>query len=342
MADRVTGLGQTLKEHRLQNGEVTIADACKRASERLKGAERGKYELGELKIESSSLMVSDSGEVLAEMDEFSWGLFAKLLNIPLPYLLRLGSAMRALNVNYWLQSCHDKEVELVLRDGELLDIKEGMEIEQGDVLDILNRAVPGGIIIRASNPTNAVMWDVLDTRRRYEASFGSWVPGMRVVVKEGLNAPDVAPIFVNEESCGTIECADYFDKLNIKSLSYNDILHVIAERVTDCVNCSDSLFGAYRGIEREDVPNARRRVALYCREHNIPDRVRKYAVSAYDESGLARGEFGDIISVFSTLGFSEEVKPASERKLQKLAGHIVTKAHGEDRCEKCDALSVEA
>lgn len=341
MADNLTGLGMTLKEHRLQNGEVTVADACRRASERLRGATRERYELGALKVDGSQLVVAESGEAVCQMDEYSWGLFAKLLNIPLPYLLRLGAKMRALNVNYWLQSYHDKEVELVYRDGELLELKEGMEVEQGDVLEILNRVVPGGTIVRASNPTNAVMWDVVDERRKYEADRGSWVPGMRVVVKDGLNAPEITPIFVSEDSCGTIECAEHFDKLNIKSLGYNDILHVIGERMTDCVNCADGLFNAYRRIERETVPNARRRIALYCKENGIPERVGKYATSLYEDAPNSRGDFGNIISVFSTLGFSEEVKPASERKLQKLAGHIVTKAHAEDRCDKCDNLTVD-
>lgn len=341
MADKLTGLGMTIKEHRAQNGEVTIADACQRAAERFRGAKREKVELGQLNVTGSELVMGESGEVIAEMDDYAWGLFCKLLNIPQPYLNRLGSKMRAMNVNYWLTSYHDKEVVLVHRDGELLDIKEGIVIEQSDVLDILNRAVPGGIILRASNPTNAVMWDIVDTRRRYEGDGGWWVPGMRVVVKEGLNAPDISPIFVSEDSCGTIECAECFDKLNIKSLGYSDILHVIAERVTDCVNCADGLFRTYRDIEGEAVPNTRRRVTHYCNEHGIPERVGKYAVAACDDAGLVNGDFGDIIAVFSNLGFADEVKPSSERKLQKLAGHIVTKAHSEDRCDKCDALSVE-
>lgn len=340
MADSLTGLGFTLKEYRLQNGEVSVAEACRKASERMRGATTGRFELGQLNVDGGSLVDSESGEVLCQMDEFAWSLFAKLLSIPLPYLMRLGQKMRAINVNYWLASYHDKEVELTYRDGELLKVKEGVEIERGDILELLNSVVPGGVILRASNPTNAVMWDVIDTRKRYDSDRGHWVPGMRVVVKEGLNAPDVTPIFVSEESCGTIECADYFDKLNIKSLGYGDILRVVAERMADCVNCADSLFSSYRKIEGDEVPNTRRRILLYCREHGVPSRVERYAVSAYDGSGLVSGDFGNIISVFSTLGFSNEVKPASERKLQKLAGHIVTKAYSEERCDKCDSLSV--
>ena len=341
MADRITGLGATLKEFRLQSGEVTIADACRRASERLKGAERRRVELGQLKVQDASLVDTSDGDVVCQMDEFSWGLFAKLLNIPLPYLLRLGAKMRALNANYWLGLHHDKEIEIVFRDGELLEVKDGMEVEKGDILDLLNHIVPGGSILRASSGTNSVIWDVIDERRKYSGRDAVWVPGMRVVVRDGLNAPEINPMFVSTSSCGSIECAEYFEKLNIKSLGYNDILHVVGERMSDCVNCADSLFNSYKRIESEEVPNTRRRIALYCRENAVPDRVRKYAVSAYDESGLVRGDFGAIISVFSTLGFSEEVKPASERKLQKLAGHIVTKAHSEERCDKCDALSVE-
>ena len=116
---------------------------------------------------------------------------------------------------------------------------------------------------------------------------------------------------------------------------------MVNERICDCVNARDHLFGMYEKMSREIVPNTRRRVALYCREHNVPDRVKSYALNQFDDLGLSTGSFGDIIALFGTLGFVDEVKQSSERKLQKLAGHIVTKSAGEDRCQACDSLAVE-
>lgn len=337
--DKTTNLGMTIKEYRVQNGEVSIDDACRRASERMRGAKKEIVELGSLSVDGGSLSVD--GKVVANMDDFAWTMFAKLLDIPTPYLMRLGTGMREANVGYWLDVYRDKEVSIVYRDMELVDMSDGVEVQESDVLDILNARVPGGIILRAFSQTNSVVWDVVDLRKVYAGSYDTYFPGMRVVVKKGLNAPEVSPIFVSENSCGTIECADYFDKLNIKSMSYGDILRLVSERVIDCTCCMDGLFEAFKKVEGEEVRNPRRRVALYCREHGIPSRIRSYCLERLDGARLRSTTYSNIIALFSTIGFVDEVKQSSERKLQKLAGHIITKAKTESRCSACDSLEVE-
>ena len=337
--DKTTNLGMTMKEYRIQNGEVSISEACKRASERMRGATRMNVELGSVSVSDNILSVN--GEIVANMDDFAWTLFASLLNIPAPYLMRLGNKMRAANVEYWLDAYKDKQVSMVVKDMELVELVDGMEISQADILDILNKVVPDGIMLRAFSQTNSVVWDVVDIRKAHVGRYDTYFHGMRVVVKKGLNAPEVSPIFVSENSCGTIECADYFDRLNIKSMTYGDILRLVSERMIDCLMCADGLFEAFKKIESEEVPYPKRRVTLYCREHGISDRVKSYAVNRLEEACLRSANYGNIIGLFSTIGFFDEVKQSSERKLQKLAGHIITKAKTESRCSACDSLEVE-
>lgn len=336
--DKTTGLGQTVSERRADGGEMSLEDACIASAERMRDAVRMRTELGQIKVSDGRILLSD--EDIAGVDDVAWGIFAKLLQIPLPYLKRLGSKMRALNVNYWLEQYHDKEAVVTYRNGELIEISDGIEIEKGDILDILYGAMPDGTIFNAIAQTNSVIWDVIDWSRSYGGDE-KFVPGMRVVVKEGLNAPEVVPIFMSFDSCGIIECAETFEPINIKSLGYNDILHVVGERISDCINFSDGLFAAYGKVKDVDIPNARRRIRHYCEEHNLPKRVQAYALGTFDDAGLSNCNYGNIIGLFSTLGFIDEVKQSSARKLQRLAGHIVTKAMSEDRCEKCDALTLE-
>lgn len=332
-------MGMSLDEWRVQHGTVTLSDACREEALRYKGSESKRAELGSISFENSVMFVGF--DAFADMDDYAWTLFAKLLDIPIPYLLRLSSRMRASNVEYWLGVNSDKEVCMVVKDMELVELRDGMEISKGDVLDMLLSEMPMGEVMSAFSQSNAVVWDVIDTSRSYESETGVFIPGMRVVVKDGLNAPDISPIFVCKETCSVFECADILPKINIKSLGYSDILHVISNRISDCSKIAGQIFNMYRKVESIDVPEPKRRVALYCKEHGVSDRVRSYAISTFDESGLSEATLGDIIALFGGLGHLNEVKQASARRLQKLCGHIVTHAAGESRCGVCDSLAVD-
>lgn len=329
-----------MREFRIQNGEVTLADACREASSRFDGATRQTVMLGDLATDEKRLAIY--GEAVASLDDYAWQLLAKLLGIPVPYMCRMGSGMRSVNVNYWLSAYSDKEATLIYRSGSLLDAIDGVEISAADMLDAAYSAVPDGIVLRAWSQTNSTIWDIVDIGRHYESARDVYYPGMRVVLKKGLNAPEIVPILVADSSCGTIECADRFEPLNIKSMGYGDIMRMVSERVRAVMSSHDALFGAMGDIEGVDVPSPRRRIALYCREHAVPGRVTDKAISIFDDTGLDSASYGDIIGLFSTLGFLDGVKRASDRKMQRLAGHIVTRALSEKRCAVCDSLDVGA
>ena len=318
-----------------------MSQACKEAAARMMGSVRRTIELGCMAVDEKTL-IDEDGSPIVVLDDCAWQILAKLLGIPVPYMNKLGLGMRVINVNYWLNVFGDKEVLLVYRDNELLDIIDGVEISISDMLDIIYSVLPDGEVFRVWNQTNATVFDVVDFNRHYDSSRDVYFPGMRVVLKNGLNAPELSPIFVADSSCGTIECADRFEPLNIKSMGYGDIIRMVRERAVAVMGSHDRLFDCMREMEREEVPNPRRRISLYCSEHAVPRRISDKALAVFDDSGLSSMVYGDIIGLFSTLGFADGVRRSGDTRMQRLAGHIITKALGEKRCPTCDALDAGA
>ena len=322
----------------MKNGSMELARVCMAESERYKGARFFETEMGDIAIDSGSMYIG--GEELCSMDEYGWQLFAKLLDIPTPYMSRMGGDLRTANVMGWLRRFADKSVSGAVKDGYLIELNAGLEISKGDVLEILLREMPLGEVLSAFSQSNSTILDIANPVQIYEGEDGFFVPGVRVVLKSGLNAPEFSPILVEESTSAVIEFGEYFCKLNIKSLSYNDILNVIASRVRECVKCADDIFHIYRGAECGSIKDVRRRVSWLCRENGLPPRVESYAVGRIDELGLCDATNGDIIALFGLLGYINEVKQSSARKSQRIAGHIAMRYGAEHRCSKCDALEI--
>lgn len=335
MGDRVTGLGQTIDAYELMNGIVSITDAYKYMKDKEDGAQHLTCQMADLSIDNGSLLYK--GDSISLLSDDGYEKLCKLLNIPTPYLLRLPHKMRKLNIEYWFDAMGDKEVSMTYKDGELLEIFDGWDIKITDIMGIFMDCMPQGSIFKVSNQANSTIFDMYDENIWFETEYDMYFGGIRLVHRKGLKAPDIVPIFLNANSCGIIECSTYLEKLSIKNLSYKDIMQVIRERVSNCLDALPHLFHMFESIAEQRILNPHRRIALYCREHNVPERVRSYALASYDESGLTDADFEVLIDLFSSLGYANEVKQASERKLQQLAGYIIIKAHGENRCDKCDS-----
>ena len=336
MSDRVTGFGQTIDDYELMNGRMTLADACKAISEKEAGANYLTCPMGELSIDNGSLL-HNNDIISSFLSNDEYEKLCGLLNIPTAYLLRLSPKMRKLNIEYWFDQYDEKEVSLSYKDGQLLDIVDGLDIKLQDVLGILLESMPDAVIFRVSSQLNSTMFDIYDESMSFDTEYDTYFGGIRLVHRKGFNAPDISPIFLNVNSCGIIECSEYIEKMQIKNLTYKDILQVIREHVGICADALPSLFHAFESIAAQKISNPHRRIALYCREHNVPERVRSYALSSFDETGLQDADFEILVDLFSSLGYANEIKLASERKLQKLAGYIIVKARGEHRCDKCDS-----
>ena len=335
MSDRVTGFGQTIDEYEMVNGIVELRDAYIRLVDIEEGAVTVQCRMRELSIDDGALQYN--GEHIVFLDDEGYGKICKLLRIPTPYILRLNKPLKKVNIEYWFDFFKDKEVSVTYKNGELIEITDGIEIKLLDLLDMLNALLPEGRIFRTYAQTNAVVFDVYSEDYSFDTENDTFFGGIRLVYKKGLKAPDISPIFINVNSCGIIECSAYLEKLIIKNLSYKDILRVIQERFENCIDALGSLFHVFQDMAGDIVPNPHRRIALYCREHGMPDRVRSYALSSFDESGLQSATYEQLIGLFSVLGYTDEVKQASERRLQQLAGYIISKAKSEHRCGKCDA-----
>lgn len=335
MSDRVTGFGQTIDEYEMMNGVVPLSDAYEAIIEKEKGAHSLSCRMSELSIEDGAL--AHNGEPISLLSNDGYGKLCNLLNIPTAYLLRLPKQMKKMNIEYWFDAFGDKEVSLKYKEGELLEIADGTDIKVQDVLGILVALMPDALIFRTSNQVNSTIFDIYDENISFDTEYDTYFGGIRLVHKKGLNAPDISPIFLNVNSCGIIECSAYLEKMVIKNLSYKDILQVIRERFSNCIDALPLLFHVFESMASQPVPNPHRRIALYCREHNIPERVRSYALSSFDESGREEADYEVLIDLFSSLGYANEIKQSSERRLQQLAGYIIVKARGEHRCDKCDS-----
>ena len=343
MADRLTGLGQSVEEYLVLNGDVTLSDLYYGAVKHYDGSRTDIVQMGELRVDDDVLEVLPDVKVL--LDESAWEKVCELLRIPFAYMKRLSKYMRKVNAEFWFDHDADKDVTVISKGDLLVDIRADMEISMVDVLAIMDSVVDGAKVFRSVHKKNSTIIDVFDERVSFDmGTLGSnrvYYGGLRVEVKDGLKAPAISPMLIDEDSCSVVEFGQFLEPLNIKSLSYDDILSVIEERMDNCYGAVPRLAETMNHIWDEDVPNPRRRLQLYCREHGIPERVRAYILDRFDESGFDKATFGDIIGLFGVMGYVNEVKQSSELKLQQLAGYIVMKAHTERRCKACDATLVE-
>jgi hypothetical protein len=249
--------------------------------------------------------------------------------------------MRNENISYWIERYQDKSIDIKTKDGPLIEMKDDIRIEMADVISILNDICPLGYIFNVINQTNSTSMDIIRMDSGTEVDEVGYLGGIRVNIRHGLVAPDISTIIMNESSCAIIDCAPYLDKLTIKGLTYDDILRVIRERLQNCFDSVPSLISSFASIADDSIPNAHHRISLYCREHGLPERVRSYALSTFDDTGLETATYGDIINLFGVLGYIDEIKESSSRKLQRLAGYIVIKTSGEQRCHNCDSVIIE-
>lgn len=340
MSDRVTGLGQTIDDYEMMNGEVYLGDIIAQIKLVYEGTKTDTVELYQLEIDDDILTHPSLGQMV-HLEDDDYEKLCKVVNIPSKYILKLNKRMRKMNLEYWFEEMEDSEVTITYRSDQIIEIKDHDEIKPLDVLEIVRGAMPNAKIFKVTNQTNSQIYDIYDEDARYFTENDSYYGGLRIVLKKGLNAPDISPIFLNMGSCGIIECSTYLEKIIIKSLTYKDILRVIQERVVNCIEAAPMLFNAFEKMCVEKVEQPHRRIALYCREHAVPDRIKAYALQRFDEACLQTTTYEDIICLFSVIGYVEEVKQASERKMQQLAGYIIVKAKGEKRCSHCDATLIE-
>lgn len=337
MSDRLTGLGQTIDSYESVNGSLTLRDAYKKVCDAFDGCFSTVCQMGDLEIGDDCSLICN-GESVALLDNAGYSLICKALKMPTPYILRLPKSLKKTNIEYWLSLNEEKDVSIKSKGGDLIEFRCDVEIELMDILEIAYAEMPNAKVFRTLAQTNAVVFDVYDEGVSFDTDFDTYFGGLRLVCKKGLNAPEISPILINANSCGIIDFADAVEKLNIKNLSYSDILVLIDGAVKSCVNALPGLFSRFASLRNEVIENPHRRIALYCRENNLPDRVRSFAIQSYDENEFVGGSYELVIGMFSVLGYEDTIKENSSRKAQRLAGKIAFGEQSGIRCASCDSI----
>lgn len=362
MADKYTDLGKTINEYINEGGReiITVEDAYKRALSAYESVDKVELSGSEIVVKNDDMfrVVESDLDGNEELDIIGhiacFDKIGALLQIPVPYLGRLGCDMRANNINYWLSKASDKKFRLGTRKStdeatpNLIEFSEAQRqsIDFVDCLRILFEKVGGSSrIIRTDSSLGHTQIDILIPEKRYDVGE-LYMAGVRFIHKRKFQAPEVSPIFLNESSCGIIECDDYLAPINIRDLSYDAILDVIGDKVETAVDCLDGLAFTMSEVYDQEIPRMRKRIMHMYQEHGLPARIKATSLTCFDEYRMGMpvdesGTTGELIDLISSSCFIAEVKPNSVRKLQKLAGYVVVKSHKEHRCNNCDAILVD-
>lgn len=361
MADRFTGLGKTMTEYMQEGGReiIDVREAYERAKDAMSEVERIEVMGEDLKVVNDDLFVVN-GNVMGEDDLeivghiMCFDKIGAMLQIPVPYLSRLGHEMRAENINYWLRKLGDKKFSIGTRKSidttpNVIEFSEAkrQSIDFVDCLQILLENVGGSSkIMRTDSSLGHTQIDILISGKRFNIAGEVYTAGVRFVHKRKFQAPEVSPIFMNEASCGIIECDGYLEPISIRDLSYDDILRVIGEKVANAVDSIDGLAYTMGEVYDDEVPRMRKRIIHMYSEHGLPSRVRATSLTCFDEYRLGTakdetGTLGELIDLITSSCFISEIKMNSVRKLQRLAGYVVVKSHHEHRCNNCDAILVD-
>ena len=340
MADRVTGFGRTIEEFEDYECVKTMGETYEYVASEMRNDRVVVSLFDSLDISDGGVLFDEDDE-LCKLDEYGYELLGKCVGIPTAYLNRLSDEMKITNIMWWFGQMRDKEVTLRVRDSKLVGASVGIEIQQADVLKILDEQCADWSVINIANMTNSVQIDLVDLENAYATNCDTYSPGIRVIVRRGLNAPVISPIFLNQDSCAIVDLGEPDDEFSIKGFSYDEILALIAARVKQCAGYCEPSFKRFCGFDETDIPKPRRRASLYCREHGIPDRARAYVVDVFDELNITKATYGELVNIISSMPYSDGVSASTARRFQLVAGHIMSHGPKEGRCKACDAVMLE-
>lgn len=357
MADTYTGLGKTLEEYVNGAGNelTTLLSAYQKTVANSNEITKQEFKMGEIYVKNDDLFLKEDDVLIGHINCFDK--ISSLLKIPNPYLMRLSIDMRAININYWFDSLKDSVVSVWTRSFDH-DVKpwvvnfidaSKMRIELEDCLrELVEHAGGNSYIFNTDSSLGYTQIDILIPEKRYNINGIYFNGGIRFIHKKKLQAPEIVPIFLNENSCGIAECDGYLDALSIRELSYDQILSAIGNKIDNAVDSLDGLAYVMRDVANDEIPMMRKRAIHMCDEHGVPGRVKYTVVNCFDEYRAYDDKYADgfgtnmeLISLFTSSCFISEIKMNSVRKLQKLSGYVFVKARREHRCNKCDAILLD-
>jgi hypothetical protein len=340
--DEITGLGYTTDMKSLDN----IGTLLKVMEKVEKGNKVFTSTLGDLKAEGG--YVSQNGADVFPIDARAKRELGSFLNIPVPYITRIGESLVEQNIGWHFTTMPNVEAEFTLSEGELVDVRtrDALSLREIEVVRTLNTTLdPATVIADISRGLNATIIDLINPEvtvhpalRVGDVTYG----GLRLVLPHSNNAPSVGT-YLHRLVCtnGMVHIRPG-DAMNIKGLTHDDILHELANKVDEVYNNLPDLMLAYASLDGKKVADPERMVRVYALEHGISARFIDEAVAKVQEFAIIQPDHEwtlyDVVQLFTSLAHLDTVKGNTRNKLQALGGHLIAAAADERRCGSCQHL----
>jgi len=335
MVEWLQSMGQPIEEHQRLNGEINLEKVYKDLKKAYEKTTETEVCLGDLTLEGPQL--KNQGKNFLKLDDRAYEIIASYLDIPVPYMSRLNINLKNANVSYWFDYLKEKEASFVHEDEMLVDIKVP-RVELIDVIKLVLESMPSTELFNVERGANGTTMDIL-SKDKNDSSMDSYRGGVRVsVTSTRLIAPVIYPLLVAEGSCAIFGAANAFPALNIMKMTYADILNLTSGRIEDAYSSIKGLLGGIETLSQDLYDNPERMIKLLCKEHGVAERLKKYALNKFSDSGLSELDAESMSTLFGLMGHVQEIKWNSAEKSHKVAGHILLTHTTEERCPKCQNL----
>lgn len=285
------------------------------------------------------------------LDKTALKAVGSFLDIPVPYLLRIGSSLAEENINWHLTQNSDVEVEIVSTDGEITEVRspDSLAVTPLEVTEILAKIMGADTLVnRVSYGLNGTTYELTNplvqrnpARRVGDITYG----GLRIVLPKAgrLNhAPEVGT-YLNRLICTngafTVVSGDI---IVVSGLTHEDVLNRFEAVSSDVWNRLPRMLEAYVSLDDRPIEDPMRMVQVYALENNIADkyttRAQAFVSDALIETPSREWTLYDIMQVFTSLAHLDGVKDGARDKLMALGGRMVAKSDEERRCGTCSHL----
>lgn len=323
------------------------------ADERRK--ERTVFDLGNLKAEGGYIhhqKVSGKYERLFPVDKQARKALGTFLNIPVPYLQRVGNTLADANIEWHFEEHPDVAAEFVTIDGELQEVRspDSLSISKLEALRLIMGQVGADARIRRIDEgLNATTIDVIHpdvsimpAHRIGDVTYG----GLRIVLPAKNQAPKVGT-YLHRLVCTNGATNTYGgDQFNIAGKSHDEILEHMEDSLSSVWNRVPEFLAGCAALADKPVSEPLNMIRVYAAEHGIAPRFttvaldRAAAFMATETGAKHQWTLYDIMQLFTSLAHLPAAKENTQNKLMALGGHMIAASANERRCGQCSHLLI--
>jgi hypothetical protein len=340
--DEITGLGSTT--------DLKSLDTIKGLLKVMEKAEDGNTfvtaSLGELRADNG--YVFNNGKEAFPLDARAKRELGSFLNIPVPYLSRIGDTLAEQNIGWHFDSMPTVNAQFTLQEGALVEVREpdSVSLREIEVIRTVNKTIdPNTLITGISRGLNATTIDLANpdvqvqpAHRVGDVTLG----GLRLILPHSNNSPSVGTYLHRLVCTNGMVSITPNDVVNIKGRGHEEILHELAAKVDEVFHRLPDIMEAYASLDNKRIDDPERMVRVYAIEHGIPSRFVDAAVEKVQSFNIDspghEWTLYDIVQLFTSLAHLSTVQSATRNKLQALGGHLVEAAADERRCGSCQHL----